>query len=247
MADPTVYNYTKLDDLKVQSTPAPSFAFDSLNQVMTFKVHWKANGYISGSVNGKYKESGGSYTNMQVVGQSSAGTKTLKGNMRNRLETFQWQVHSDLLPLNHSDLSFKLTFSDESRAIPLAESGTEWTGQSLDMRKQITKFALNDSTSKDAFGHSELPVATFETPQFWTQIYVRPILEKSPDTTFASEVDAQTAWEYYDTGTSAWVSGNASAGNGMTTPLKIKMTASASVADNTKEYFRVRMHPTDFV
>lgn len=246
MADPTVYNYTRLDDLKVLSTPAPSFVLDPLNQIMTFKVSWKANAYLTGTVTGQFKESGGNYQSMTVVGQASAGVKNLNGNLRNRVETFVWQVHSDLLPLEHTDLSFKLTFNDGTRGIPLAESGTEWTGQTLDLRKQITKFALDDIGVKDSFGFEDQPVATFETPQFWTEILVRPILEKSTTSTFDS-VDAQTAWEYYNTGTSAWVSGNASAGNGMTTPLKIRMTTSGTVADNAKEYFRVRMHPTDFV
>ena len=244
MADPTVYNYTRQDDLKVQSTPAPSFTLDTLNQVMTFKVTWKANGYITGTVTGQFKESGGAYTNMTVVGQASAGVKNLKGNLSNRVERFIWQCHSDILPLKHTDLSFKLTFNDGTRNIPLAQSATEWTGQTLDLRKQITKFALEGNTIKDSFGYEDQPVATFETPQYWTNVRARPILEKSTDTTFDSP-DAQTAWEYWDG--SSWVSGDATSGNAMTTPLKVRMTTDGSVPDNTKEYFRVIMHQSGLV
>ncbi len=243
MADPTVYNYTRRDDLKVQSTPAPSFTVDTLNQIMTFKVTWKANGYINCSVNGQYKLSGGSYTNMTVIGQSSAGTKTLKGNMRNKVETFVWQCHSDILPLKHTDLEFKLTFNDGTRNIPVSESATGWTGQTLDLRKQITKFALEGNTIKDSFGYEDQPVSTFETPQFWTNIYARPILEKSTTETFDS-VTTETSWEYWNG--SAWVGGDDTNGNAMTTPIKARMTT-PTIADNAKEYIRVRMHPLGFV
>jgi hypothetical protein len=244
MANPTVYNYTRIDDLKVDTAYIPTVTVDTVGGKATFKFKWKANGYFDSTVTCTFQLSGGSETAMTIVGGTS-GVVTLKGNLRQRFTKLVWNAHEDILPKEHTDVTLKLQFNDGTRDIPIAETGTSFTSQSLDYRKQITKFSLNGGTAKDGFGFSATPQAIFFTPEFLTEINARPILEKATDTTFAS-VNAISAYDYSTDNGSTWTTGSASNGNAMTTPQKIRMT-SGTVADDTKEYFRVRMHPVDFV
>jgi hypothetical protein len=241
MADPTVYNYTRQDDLKVITSYTPTVTIDNAKGEATFKVRWKTNGYLSGDVTCTYQLDGGNETAMSIVGGTS-GVVTLNGNQREKLSTLVWEAHKDILPLKHTGVTLKLQFNDGTRDIPISETATTFSDQTLDYRKQITAFSLDNSTTKDAFGYASQPQAIFYTPKFHTAVNARPILERCTATDFDS-VTAQASYQYSDDNGETWSSSTSGAVE-MDDPLKIKMTTAGNVADNSKEYFRVRMHPT---